>query len=306
MERFQRDRIYSLIVGKGSDAVEITNLQIKFDVLKTNNNKDSKNTATIEIYNLSEDRRRRLEEQYVQVSLAVGYAGTGLVNLFRGQVVNISSGRIKPFLSKKVGADIVTKLEIDEFYEDLNGKVVSRFVPAGRTVRNAIQDLIKEMPEVTRVEISGRNVNKTLPDGYPMSGSPKQILNDLSDTYGVVWQIDQTVLYVTDRNGSFTESLVGVPLISQMTGLIDTPEFINEEAKRLRRQVKGKKSPNTQEKKNALKFKILMNPSIVAGSTIKVEHGDLTGYYIVSEARFRGDFRGNDWYTEIRCEERLM
>ena len=305
MKVYQKDRIYSLIVGTKEDAVEINNLQIKFDVKKTSSNKDAKNSASIEIYNLSEDRRKRLEEPYVQVSLAVGYASTGLVNLFTGQVVNISSGKVKPFLSKKSGGDIITKLDIDEFYEELNGRVVSKIVPAGNTVGDAINSVAESVPEVIRVQMAGEGIKKQLPDGYPLAGSPKEMFDEISLTYDLDWQIDQSTLYISDRTGSFTESTDGVPLLGQMSGLLEAPEFINEEAKRLRRKVSGKPPATTEDKKNALKFKILMNAAIVAGSYVKLDFADLTGYYKVSEVKHKGDFRGQDWYSELRCEEKI-
>jgi hypothetical protein len=39
---YQKNRIYSLIVGTKTDAVEITNLQIKFEVTKTSDNREKK------------------------------------------------------------------------------------------------------------------------------------------------------------------------------------------------------------------------------------------------------------------------
>src|SRR5690625_2277892 len=89
----QFNRVYSLVVGTKDDAIEINNLHITFDVVKTSSNKDRKNSAWVEIYNLSEGRRRSLEQPYVQVRLKVGYVDTGLYTLFSGQVVNISTSK---------------------------------------------------------------------------------------------------------------------------------------------------------------------------------------------------------------------
>lgn len=301
----QKDRIYSLIVGTKEEAVEITNLHIKFNVTKTSSNKDRKNSATVEIYNLSETTRKKLEQPYVQVMLKVGYVQTGLSLLFVGQVVNMSTSRLKPFLSKKQGADIVTKLEVDEFYEALNTRILGRTMPEGSTVGNAIQQIVSVMPEVESTIITGDNVNKTFPDGYPLNGTPRQNLDRISQDYDVEWQIDNSVLYVSDHNKSFTKDMDRVPLIGQTSGLIESPEFINEEAKRYRREVKDKPKKYKNPKPNSIRVKILLNAAIVAGSTIKLQYEDLTGYYIVGEVQHTGGYRDNDWYSTLLLTERI-
>lgn len=304
-----RNRIYSLIVGDETDAIEINNLQIRFKVEKASNNREKKNTAYVEIYNLSEDRRSKLEQDYVQVSLSVGYSDTGLVNLFQGQVKNITTSKVRNFLSKREGTDIITRLEIDEMYTDLNGTTVSGFSPAGTTVGAVIDRLVKSLPGVTRSQMNGTGISTVLPSGYPMSGTPRQILDRLTRDYDIEWQIDQTVLYVSDQKGSHMKDTNMVNSFGQLSGLIDSPEYINEEAKRLRKArdkaftgktVNAEKNPRS----NALKFKVLMTPSLTAGSIIHLDFHPLSGFYKVDEVIHEGDFRGSNWYSTIRCSER--
>lgn len=299
----QFNRIYSLIVGTKEDAIEINNLHIKFDVVKTSSNKDKKNSAQVEIYNLSADRRKALEQPYVQVKLQVGYASTGLVTLFTGQVINISTSGITPYLTARRGADLVTRLDIDEFYTELNAKSVGRIVPEGRKVKDVIEEVVKSMEGVVRTRMNGNNINTTLPDGYPASGSPRQVLDALSKEYEIDWQIDDAVLYISDRDGSYIRDRSGVPEIGQLSGLIGRPEFVNEDARRFRREVEGKTPKHSEPRKNSLKLKILLNPTIIAGSIIKLNFEELTGYYKVSEVRHRGGYFENDWVSELTITE---
>jgi len=301
---YQRGRVYSLIVGTAEDAVEINNLQIKFKVEKSSSNKDKKNTAYVEIYNLSEDRRKRLEEDYVQVSLSVGYVDTEILPLFQGQVTNITTSKLDSFLTRRQGTDLVTKLQLDELYTEMNSKVLSAFVPAGSTVGSVVRRVIKDMPEVTRQEMGGSGVNTLLPNGYPVSGTPRQVLDRLSNDYDIEWQIDGGVLYVSDSDGTFSNNNEFVLSIGQQSGLIDRPEYVNEEAKRLRRQAQGRKTKK-EPKKNAIKFKMLLNASVVAGSVIYLDFEDLTGYYKVDEVIHEGEYRGNNWYSLLTCTERV-
>jgi hypothetical protein len=303
-QKLQKDRVYSLIVGTEDDAVEINNLQIKFKVEKTSSNKDKKNTAYVEIYNLSEDRRVKLEEDYVQVSLSVGYADTQILPLFQGQVKNITSSRLNNFLTKRQGTELVTRLDIDELYTVLNGMPLSDVVPSGKTVKDVITRVIKDIPEVTRQEMAGEAINQTLPNGYPMNGTPRQVLDNLSRDYDLEWQIDGGVLYVSDVGGSYSKDKDSVFSLGQMSGLIDRPQYINEEAKRLRRLKAGRKSQK-EPKKNSIRFKILLNPAITAGSIVYLDFEELTGYYKVDEIIHEGDFRGNDWYSTLICTEKV-
>lgn len=307
MAKIQRNRIYSLIVGTADDAVEINNLQIKFVVTKTSDNKDKKNDARVEIYNLSEERRRALEEDHVQVSLKVGYTDTGLVELFAGQVLNVTNKKndIDSFLTRRQNTDLITKLDIDELYTSLNGKLLNKVVPAGKMVGDVIKEIIKDIPEITRQEMNGSAIKRQVPDGYPLSGTPRQNLDNLSRDYDLEWQIDSGILYISDVEGTFSDDLNSVFSIGQFSGLIERPEFFNPDSKRLKHKKpktsKSKKAP----KKKTLRMKILLNPAIIAGSIIKLEFEDLTGYYKVTEVKHEGDFRGNTWHSILSCTEKI-
>lgn len=301
----QKDRLYSLVVGNDDGAVEIKDLQIRFDVKKTKNNADTKNSAKVEIFNLTPDRRKALEEDYVRVSLKVGYYGADLVELFSGEVVNISNSKkdIQRFNTKRQNTDLITILDIDELFTSLNNTTISTIVPSGRTVREAVLSIIKDIPEITRHEMNGSGVERNLPDGYPISGTPRQNLDKIAKEYDIVWQIDNGVLYVSDFEGSFSDNKDNVPKIGQLSGLIERPEFYSPNSRRLRnKDGKGRKG---KVKKNTLKLKILLNPTLVAGSVFYLDFEDLSGYYIVDEVRHQGDYRGNTWYSSIQCTEKL-
>lgn len=301
----QVDRVYSLIVGDRDSAVEINNLQMKFTITKSSDNKDNKNKASVEIYNLSEATRNSLEKEFIQVRLDVGYAKLGMVNLFSGQVVNISNSKVKPFLSRRSGYDIITKLNIDELYTTLNLTHQSKVVPEGSTVKDIILTLIADIPEITRNEINGKNVQRSLPDGFPIHGSPRKVLDRLSITYDLEWQIDGGVLMVSDKYKSYMENTDRVPLIGQMSGLIEAPEFVSNSGRRGRDKANRNVGVEGAASRDSLKMKILLNPTLVAGSYIKLDYEDMSGYYKIDTVTHSGDFRGNDWYSELVCSEKI-
>lgn len=302
---YQRDRIYSLIVGDDEKAFFINNLQMKFNVTKNSDNSEDKNRAVVEIYNLSESTRKALEKDYIQVRLDVGYARIGLVTLFTGQVVSISNSKIKPFLSVRSGQDIVTKLEIDEMHTPLNHSIQSKIVPEGAVVKDAILELIKDIPEITHNEMNGEGIKKRLHDGFPIHGSPRAVLNRVAKAYNLEWQIDNGVLMVADKYKSYMRNTDKVPMIGQMSGLIEAPEFVSSGGRRGIASTNSQNNVKGDAAKDSLKLKVLLNPTLVAGSYFKLEYKDLTGYYKIDEVTFRGDYRGDDWYSELTCSERV-
>lgn len=307
----QKNRVYSLIVGTQENAVEITNLQIKFEVTKTSNNKDKKNQAKVSIYNLTRERQKLLEEDYVTVQLRVGYAdlvGNGDIPLlFSGQVVDLKSKLDGNYLTRRESTDIVTTLTIDEFFSQLNGRAVSKTVPAGKTVGDAILGIIQEMPEITRKEIKGEGVKKEMVDGMPLSGTPRQCLDQIAKAYNLKWQIDNEILYVTDMDGSYVDNLETVPKIGQFSGLIERPMFKSEDTKRIRMKDKYRKEDEKPEKgkskekqkKPTVHCKVLLNPTLIAGGVIYLDYEDSKGYYMIDEVVHKGDYRGNEWYSEL-------
>lgn len=296
---YQKDRVYSLIVGNSEKGIEINTLQIKFNVVKTSDNTKNKNSAWVEIFNLSEERRNMLDDDYVTVSLKVGYADSELVNLFSGQVVNRKDIKYKQFNTKRNGVDLVTRLDIDELFTQLNTVSQNKFIPEGSTVEDIILSVIQEIPEITRNEMNGEGIKRTVPDGYQVSGEPRRVLDGLSKRFGITWQIDQGVLYVSDSGESFQKSREGVPLISQMSGLIERPEFVSANSKRAKKAAKNK--PDSPKSKDHIRMKILLNPTIVAGSYIRLEFGEMNGYYRVDEVSHEGDFRSDAWWSTLIC-----
>ena len=308
---YQKNRIYSLIVGTEDDAIEINNLQIKFEVTKTSDNREKKNQARVSIYNLTKERQKALEKDYVTVQLRAGYAdmvgeGDDIPILFSGQVVDLKATEEGTFLTKRQSTDLVTTLTVDELFVQLNGRVVSKTVPAGKSVRDAILGVVKDMPEITRQEIKGTRVNREVTDGLPLSGTPRQILDQICKSYGLKWQIDNNVLYVSDIDGTYTENLNTVPKIGQFSGIIEKPLFKSEDVKRLRlkdqyktKDKQSSKKSSDKQKKTTLRLKILLNPTIVAGSVVYVDYEDIAGYYQVDEVTHKGDFRGREWESNL-------
>lgn len=281
----QRARQYRLIIGdyKTGNGLLIEKLQVTFDISKSTNNKNRTNSATIEVYNLSEESLKVLDTDYPAAVFEAGYLDTGgPKRLFAGQVTNVST--------RKSGTDIVCQITMGSGYTELNHDTLSDVVPPGNNVQDAIERLRKAIG-ADRGVYNGTNLNNEIIYGYPLSGTPKEMLDELAEKYQLDWQLDDGVLYVHDNDRAATEQFQLAYVISPFTGLIERPYRVSGDKRR---------SKKDKVKKPGVQMKILLNPDIKAGDIIQIEEGLLKGWYKVDSIRHSGSWRGDNWYSEIK------
>lgn len=281
----QKDRIYELKVGDtstGNGLLITNNLQISFDVSKASSNKDRTNSATIEIYNLSDDSLKLIDVDYPFTSLSVGYRQIGLKKIISGQVTDVTT--------RKSGTDRITQITIGSAYKKLNHELISKTLPPGK-VRDAFEELAKQIG-VSRTVFNSVNLESPIINGYPLSGTKREMLDELSEKYGVDWQIDDDTLYVHDSDRGNSEKFELAYVVSKYTGLIENAYRVSGDVRR---------SEKDKVKKPGVQFKMLLNPDIVAGSILKLEDTLIQGWIKVDSLRHSGSWRGNDWVTEVQC-----
>jgi hypothetical protein len=287
---YQKNRAYSVVFGdiNTGEGFEVTNLNVSFDVNKSSDNKNKTNNCTIEITNLSKEKQKLLEEPYIACVLSAGYEDTEVKRLFAGQVTSATT--------RKSGTDSITQIQMGASYTELNHSTVSKLVAPGRTYKDVITELSKEIPGISRTVFNGVNIQSQVIDGYPLSGTAREMLDEISRAVDVEWQIDDGVLYVADAGETHTDDLATAFLIASDTGMVERPYAVSGD---LRRTKKDKA------KKGGVQVKILLNPSIICGSIIKLEDEQFDGFYKVASLRTYGEWRGANWYTELRLEEKV-
>lgn len=283
---FQINRQYELVVGDAEVGLGLVvdSLQIAFDISKSSSNADKTNSASIELYNLSPESLALIDVDYPLAHFKAGYRDIGLKELFFGRVTNVTT--------RRSGTDTVTQIQMGAAYTELNHQVLSSITPPGRTVRDVAEDIRKTIPGVSRGVYNGTNLNNPILYGYPIQGTPKQVLTDLSRKYGLEWQIDGDVLYIHDKARANNENFEEAYLVSEGSGLIDRAYRVSGDPRR---------SAKDEAKIQGVQWKMLLNPDIVCGSIVELEDRDLSGWYKVTDLRHYGDYRGNDWYTEVRA-----
>ena len=281
----QRNRVYELVIGdyQTGNGLLVKDLQVTFDISKSTNNKNRTNSASIEIVNLSEESLKILDTDYPAAVFSAGYLDTGgAKRLFSGQVTNVST--------RKSGTDIVTQIQMGSGYKELNHETLSELVPPGNDVKATIETLRKAIG-ADRGVYNGTNLNNEIIHGYPLSGTPKEMLDELSEKYQLDWQLDDGVLYVHDNDRATTEQFQLAYVISPFSGLIERPYRVSGDKRR---------SKKDKVKKPGIQMKILLNPDIKAGDIIRLDEGLLKGWYKVESLRHSGSWRGDNWVTEIK------
>lgn len=286
MDYIQKDRIYELVVGdyKNGKGLLINNLQITFDITKAANNKQRTNSAAIEIYNLSAESLKLLDTDYPAAVFSAGWSQTGLKRLFADQVTNVTT--------RSSGTDRITQIQMGERYKEINHQVLSSLVAPGRTVKDVLEDIRKAIPGVSRGVFNGTNLDSPILYGYPLIGTPKDMLDELSAKYSIDWQIADGILYANNSDRAFSENFDQAYVISRYTGLIDNVYRVSGDKRR---------SKKDKVKKQGVQFKVLLNPELIAGSIIKIEDTLINGWYKIDSLRHYGGYRDTSWYTEVQA-----
>jgi hypothetical protein len=300
---YQRNRVYRLTIGdyKTGKGVQIGYFenngkydtsqiaqQIRFDVSKSSDNKKNSNSASIEVYNLSETTLSKLESEFISCVLEVGYVD----DEDKVVLIQLVSGNVTEVKTVKSGVDRITQILMGEGYTDLQHIKLNFTVPPGKTRKDILTEVVAQVPGLSLGGITGTNLNNPVVDGYPVWGSPKDVLDELASAWKLEWRATNGTIEITEENGLVSKNKDLAPLISPSSGLIDIPFYTTASSTK----TKGDKT-----RREGLQFKALLNAELKPGQLVRVESKEVNGWYRINSARYTGDFRGNDWYVECLC-----
>ena len=264
----------SIIINEGM-AITEHELKIAFDVSKGINS--SQNTASIEVWNLSEGHRNMMGKELDDMTLEAGYISDG------GNVGIIFNGQIRDVEHRRDGMDIITKLQCGDGDKAFRRSTISKTFPKGTKVEDVVDELYKEF-EKENVKSGERKYPPDMPEfkrPYSMCGSCVRELDRLGRGKGFYWSVQNGTFEVVPSNGYIGDIVV----LSADTGLIDTPTITD----------------------NGVKVTALLNPEIRPNRRIRVisevlEMNAEGGDYRVSQVAFSGDNRQGDFRVEVHGE----
>lgn len=293
----QFKRTYELVIGDPSNSkgLKITGdeaknegLQITFNIKKHVDNKEQSNTCTLNLYNLSEDSIKYIEQDAMAVIFKVGYNGDNKV-LFTGITKEVDTDHRSSNNDRKTTIKCVPS---DSF--TYQPKISNTF-PEGTTPRQVIDYLVGESTGISKSSFNSDNIDQEFPFGYTVEGSVKSVLDELSRDYRFQYRLDGGSISINDYNRyQSPNSSSKATVISPTTGLIGVPDYASADGKRVKDDIV---------KKNGIKFTALINPLLSPGGAVSLKNTRIEGIYRINSASFGGDWRGNKWEVTCHCSK---
>ncbi|KNY16751.1 hypothetical protein AKG11_10335 [Shinella sp. SUS2] len=262
-----------LTINPGGIAVH--EMKIAFDIVKDISS--SANTATIEIWNLSESHRNSVGKELDEITLEAGYMppeGGGNVGiLFKGAIRDVEH--------KRQGADIVTRISCGDGDKAIRKAKLSKSYPKGTPVKDVVEDLYKELEKegVKRGEWKfPDDMKQEFKRPYATCTRCYRELDTIGRGHGFYWNLQNQTMEIIPGDGYVGQ----VVLIAPETGMIDTPAITD----------------------NGVRVSCLLNPEIRPNRRVQVRSGIIDmnadgGMYRVSQASYRGDNFDGDFSVEV-------
>lgn len=281
-------------VGSGSsdsagNAYRITELNIKFSIVKSNSKKP--NDCTLTIYNLSDSVVNYISENIsnnVAVSLSAGYGEledksvADIKNIFRGTVVEI--------LDKWDRETRETRLKLKDGAVNITEATSTTTFREGTPALTVITGLVNDLGLPIGSIVTDENVNlKPLVGNVSVMGNSAEILHRFTSERGLKFSVQDGKAYITPKGSSSSKMSA---YISPASGLIGSPEPLSS---------KQGKSKSKAEPVNGIKFRCQLDGAIIPESTVYVESRYYNEAFKVTKVTHTGEYEGDEWITEVEC-----
>lgn len=264
----------------------IKGLRVSFSITKSLSS--TTNSASVRIWNLSQDNRNLIKDYGDEVTLYAGYREDGGPQvLFIGDTTAVSHIYDLP--------EIVTILECGDGEKYVNQLRVSLSYAADVQARTIISGIATQMG-LQFVEFASSN-NLVYRQGFKYIGMGKDALDIVCDKLSLQWSIQNNQLQVIPVNGTISEPIIQV---NQGNGMQGIPQRYTY------RSLEPYKA--IQQRNTGYKVNVALNPFILPGSKIDLasSHLNFRGPYRVETVRHEGDTFGFLWTSGIECTELLQ
>lgn len=279
----QFKRVYDLtIIPEDRTSRVIKDLRVTFEITKSV--LSFPNLAKIVIYNANDDTLSVLQKKFTKIVFNAGYEGNVKL-LFKGEIRNV--------FQSKISTDRLLTVYAGDGERDWQTSIFNKTFTENITVKSAIEEILATFKESTIGSIEG------IPDianklrGQTLSGSSKDLMDNLANEYGFNWNI---------QDGQIIVSPVGQPLqsnqavlISSATGMLGSPTITEIGA-----DVTSLLNPNLLPNRA---FKIeSVNTEVQLGNLFfrNVKRTNAEGVYKIQEAIFKGDSREGNWTSTVK------
>ena len=203
----------------------VKDLRIDFDVTLTS--ESEANHALVSVYNLSEQSRTTIQNEYKKLRLTGGYSGfaySGMDDLLGPIGEQIFYGDIVGVRSKKIVGGWVTEIEALDGYADLKGLAYVKTWKAGTPVQTILLDICASIGipfdpgfiPITDVLLKATSYN----------GPIKRTLDRICKAFNLKWSIKFGILEIADRDMPLLSASTQIVILSPDTGLVGSPEVM--------------------------------------------------------------------------------
>ena len=281
MELFKRK--YRLSIGN----FEISELQVKFNIVKTNNAKNA-NKLSISIFNLSEEHRNYLAK-YDTLGLEL-YTGYG-----KSEPIGTFFGTTRSVYSERKAENYITTIHAVEGGVALKESWSNASFPTGTNALTIINSMINDLVSNGKNVSIGANYatdvlsSKIYKNGYSVNGKTKDEIMTIISSLNLTFSIQNGFTIIADRTKASNEATAY--LLNKTSGLIESPQKIVVNTR-------------TEEKEKVLKkgiqFSTLMLGNLYPDGMVKIESENISGIFKIFKLNHQGDFMGTQWIT--KCE----
>lgn len=279
---WQSDRYAKLVLSNADEELEVEGLRIRFEIGKTLLGYPAR--GRIEVYNLGEPNIQKITQRYTTVELYCGYLDAGNVALvFRGNIIN--------FFKTRFAENSVFTMVVKSSTTAWDDSYFAKTYRAGVAPETIITEVAQSFGGVIVRPIEAPESWVASLADVTLSGSSRQLMNQLSRTYNFDWDIMEGEVTVVPRGKALLDKAAYV--ITPLTGLIGAATITELGAD----------------------FRMLLNPGIMLGRQVQlltdsVQLGQANidfrrvrntadGLYKVMDIRLFGDTRGIDWFCDI-------
>jgi hypothetical protein len=275
--------------------VNVVDLKIEFDIEKTNT--INPNTATIKIYNLSENSRGLISNikkpQDAWILVRAGYLDEqGAQDIYKGNIIRITNQKEPP--------NVIITIEAQDGIYQSNIRL-SLGYPSGTPIKRIISDITKKM----KVTIDSGSVELPTNTTFRFStiGRAEDSLNRLCAKINYEWCIINGKIKFTKKgDGDMGKTL----RLDYNSGLIGSPVKVHDAVRdndKMNAGTGGFQILATKQGNYALTIQgwevtSLLQPTIEPKSKIIIKSEDMDeGAYIVEKVQHKGDNWDGDFQT---------
>jgi len=276
-ELYLRKVILDIFPQNGASK-RISDLRIKFQVGKLGkaSKKAKTNDSKIEVFNLSDDTRKIIENKTTRVALAVGYLGLGNKDPGspKSNVEQIFIGNVTKVVHHNQPPDIVTEVKVGDGDNHHRNARHTKGYPPNTRLKTVLNDCVDAMQlnHGSQDGIPDRNY----PHGITVCGLAKDHLDQLTDSNGLEWSIQDETIQIIPKNGSTSQPAI---IIGPDSGMVGSPDITLD----------------------GIEFACLIQPKLKPGGRVQIKSHFVSGEFIVKKVEHNGDSHYGDFVSKVQA-----